>query len=103
MGVQGAGIKAGVLLGGEGVDLAAQGVKGPGQVTCRAGFRPLEEHVLDEMGDPGELLRLVAAAVFHPDADGAGAHLVQPLVEHPDAVGQNDFFDHKGTVPFHGM
>ena len=100
MGVQRAGVKAGMLLGVKSVHLSADHIKGLGQLGGGAGLRPLEEHMLDEMGHAGQLVRLMAAAVFHPDADGAGADVVQRLIDHPDAVGKKLFFYHNRSHPF---
>jgi len=100
MGIQGAGVVTGVLLGGKGVHLAADGVKGLGQVGSRAGLGALEHHVLDIVGNARQLVGLVAAAVLHPDAQGAGAHVLQLFVEDSDTVVQNDFFYHGNTPLF---
>jgi hypothetical protein len=64
-------VVARVLLAGERVELAADRVNLAGDVP-RGGtvFRPLEEHVLGEVGDPVRVLRLVARA--GRDHDEAG-------------------------------
>ena len=63
---------AGVLFGGEGVELPADRIDFLSDVFGRAAGRALEEHVLDEVGDAAALVGLVARAARqpHPDADG---------------------------------
>jgi hypothetical protein len=56
-------VVAGVLLAGEGVELAADPVHlHPDVLRRRPAFRPLEEHVLGEVGDPVRVRGLVARA-----------------------------------------
>ena len=62
-------VVAGVFLGREGVELAADRIHLLRDVLCRAGGRALEEHVLDKVRDAGVLARLVARAAREPDAD----------------------------------
>ena len=57
-----------VLLGRERVQLAADRVHGLGDLLGAAAGGPLEEHVLDEVGDAGVFVRLVARAAREPDA-----------------------------------
>ena len=58
-----------VLLGGEGVDVAADAVDDARDVGGRSCRGPLEQQVLEEVADARQLGRLVARADGHPDAD----------------------------------
>ena len=82
-------VVAGVFLGGEGVELAADRVDRLGDVFGRPRRRALEEHVLDEMGDAAALGRFVARAARQPDADADRADLRHPLGENTKAVIEN--------------
>ena len=82
-------VEAGVLLRGERVHLAAHRVDGPGDLLGRPGLGPLEDQVLDEVGDAALGDGLVAAAGVHPDADGHRADVRDPLGDEPDPVGQD--------------
>ena len=62
-----------VLLGGEGVHLAADGVGLPGDVLGGAGGGAFEEHVLNEVGAALLAALFIARADADPDADGSGA------------------------------
>ena len=95
VGVQRTGVVAGVLLGGKGVHLTADGIEILCQVGSGAAFGALEHHVLDVVRDTGQIVGFVAAAIFHPDTQGAGAHVLQLFMQHPNAVVQNDFFYHE--------
>ena len=97
MGVQRAGIVAGVFLGGEGVHLTANGIEILCQIGGGTAFGALEHHVFNVVRDAGQTVGLVAAAVFHPDAQGTGAHVLQLFMQYPDTVVQNDFFYHRNT------
>ena len=72
--VQTAGVEAGVLLGGIGVHLAADGVHLPGQVSGGAAAGALEHHVLDEVGRAVLCRLLVAGAHAHKEPQGGGTY-----------------------------
>jgi hypothetical protein len=81
-----------VLLGREGVDVAADAVDGAGDVGRRSRRRALEQQVLEEVADAGLLCGLVASADADPYADRHRARPVdaiggdrQPVVELCDA------------------
>jgi len=67
-------VEAGVLLGGEGVELAADGVQGHRDVHRRAAPRALEQHVLEEVGAAVQRLVLVGGPDPDPDPDAGRAH-----------------------------
>ncbi len=97
--VQAAGIEAGVLLGGIGVHLAADGVHVPGQLGGGPPLGALEEHVLDKVGRavlPGSL---VAGAHPHKKAQRGGAGPGDLLREQPRTVGQSDLLIHDKKPP----
>ena len=79
-------VVAGVFLGGEGVELAADRVDRLRDVLGRAGRGALEEHVLDEMRDAALLGGLVARAARQPDADADRTDVRHPLGEEAKAV-----------------
>ena len=62
-------VVAGVFLRGECVELPADGIDCLRDVLSRAGRGALEEHVLDEVGNPAARLDLVARASRQPHAD----------------------------------
>jgi hypothetical protein len=78
-----------VLLGGEGVHVAAHGVHLGRDRLGRAAAGALEHHVLDEVGEPALCLALVAAAALDPHPDRHGAHVGHGLAEQREAVGKN--------------
>ena len=86
MAVQHAGIEAGGIAGGEGVDLPADGVHAPGKLRGGAVGRALEEHVLDEVGAALLAALFIARADADPDADGGGADAGHFLVSDAHAV-----------------
>ena len=79
---------AGVLLRGEGVDLAANGVHLLGDAFSGAASRALEQHVLDEVRDARMRLGLVPRATSQPDADADGTHVRHSLGDETDTVGE---------------
>ena len=87
-----------VLLGGEGVHVAADRVHLGRDVLRRAVLRSLEDHVLDEVADPGLRRGLVAAAPLEPHPDGHAADVGHRLGEEGEAVGE-DFLDDHGSRP----
>ena len=82
------------FAGREGVHLPADGVDLDGDLLGRPPLRPLEEKVLDEVGDAVDFLRLVPGADAHPDADGDRADAGNRLGDDPDPVWQNVLSKH---------
>ena len=93
--VQDVAVEAGTLLGGEGVHLSADGVGLPGDVGGGAALGALEEHMLDEVGRAGLLVRLLPGAPGDPEAQGGGADGVDLLRHQPHAVGQGFDLSHR--------
>ena len=92
-------VDAGVLLAGEGVGLAADGVEHLGDVEGRVAVGPLEQQVFEKVRRAGKLRRLVTGPCPDPEPDGRRAHLGHGLGDNADAVGQNGTDDHDpGTV-----
>src|SRR5207247_877416 len=83
-----------VLLGREGVHVAADGVDLFRDALGGAVRGPLEHHVLDEMADAALRVRLVAAAALQPDADGDAAHVRHGLGQESEAIGEDVFLNH---------
>ena len=52
-------------------------------------FVPFEDHVLDEVGDPIDLGKLMARAGAHPDAHGYGADVLHLFGKNSQAVWQD--------------
>ena len=86
MAVQHAGVEAGGIAGGEGVDLPADGVHAPGKLRGGAVGRALEEHMLNEVGAALLAALFIARADADPDADGGGADAGHFLVGDAHAV-----------------
>ena len=88
------GVEAGVLLLGEGVELAAHGVHGASR--CRAPYASgaLEQQVLQEVAGAGQGRRLVARADGHPHPDAGAAHAGHRLGDDAQAAGQRRAGDH---------
>ena len=91
--VQDARVEADHFLGSEGVEHAPERVDFPGYVFGGAAAGAFEDHVLDEMRDPVEVLRLPAGAGAKPYADGNGVDVRHGVGEDHQAVGQDCFFD----------
>jgi hypothetical protein len=87
-------VVARVLLGREGVHLAADGVDSLGDILGTSARGAFEEHVLDEMRDAALLLRLVSRAACEPHPDAHGSHVRHSLGEEPKSVGQHVTNDH---------
>ena len=66
--VQGTGVEAGVLLGGVGIHLAADGVHVPGQLGGGTAVGAFEEHMFNEMGGAVVPGLLVPGADAHKKA-----------------------------------
>ena len=86
--VQAAGVKAGALLGGVSVDLAADGVHLLGELPGGAPLGALEGHVLDEVGGAPLARLLMAGAGAHPQAQAGRADGGDVLGDDADPVGQ---------------
>ena len=79
------------LLAGEGVHHAPDGIDVGGDVKGRPPGRPLEEHVLDEVGRPVDPLVLVARAAGNPGADRDGADVTDLFRDDLDPVRKDCF------------
>jgi hypothetical protein len=82
---QKAGVEDGVLLAGRRVLLGADALKGLRYTQSVHVGGPLEEHVLHQVGDPRNLVPLVAAAGPDPDPKRDARGLFEGLREHPQA------------------
>ena len=82
-------VEAGVLLGGEGVELAADRVERDRDVERRALLGALEEQVLEEVRAAVQARRLVARADADPHADAGRADAGHVLGDDPQAAGQD--------------
>src|SRR5206468_8097981 len=82
-------VVARVLLGGEGVELPADGVDRLCNILGRAARGALEQHVLDEMRDAPALGRFVAGAPGEPYADADRSDLRHLLGEKAKSVIEN--------------
>ena len=83
---QNAGVIAGVLLVGKGVEVPAATFDRLGDLFGSAAFGALEEHVLDQVGDARFVVVLVAAARLAPEPDRGGANVADRFDENADAV-----------------
>ena len=83
-----AGVEGRVLLGGEGVHVAADRVDGLGDVAGAAGVGALEQQVLEEVRGPPLGRRLVARAGVHPERQGGRVGVRHLLGDDLDAVVQ---------------
>ena len=82
-------VVARVFLRGERVELAADRIDRLRDVFRRPAGRPLEEHVLDEMGDAAALGGFVARSARQPHADADRTNLRHPLGEKTKTVIEN--------------
>ncbi len=87
-------VVARVLLGGEGVQVAAQAVHFLRNVLSRPAAGALEEHVLDKVGDAAVLKRLVSRASGQPDTDTNRPHVIHRLGDETDTVVEDLADDH---------
>ena len=87
--VEHAHVETGVLLGGEGVHVPTDRVDRAGDLLGRPRGGPLEDQVLDQVGDPTAVLRLDSRAGLYPDTDGHRPHMRHRLRNHTNAVGQH--------------
>ena len=80
-------VVAGVFLGGERVELAADRIDRLRNHLRRPRRRALEQHVLDEMRDAAFGIGLVARSARQPDADRHRPHVRHRLGDEPQADG----------------
>ncbi len=91
----------GAVVGGVGVDRAAVGLDGGGDLAAGAALRALEEQVLEVVGKAGaEEGALVLAAGFHPNLDGDDGRGVVGLDQQHEAVWQLGAVDGLGPEAF---
>ena len=83
------GVVAGVLPGGESVQLATDGVDRPGDVDRASRRGALEQQMLQEVSRAGDSAALVARADVHPDPDGGGPRRWNELGDHPQTTRQH--------------
>ena len=81
-------VVAGVLLGGERVQLPTDGVHRLRDIHGRAGRGRLEQQMLEEVRGPGHRGTLVARSDADPDPDRRGAHRGQVFGDHAQAARQ---------------
>ena len=96
------GIEADALLGRERIQVAANGIHRAGDLFGGPVFGPLEQHVLDEMGDPVVLQGFAARAGFHPDAYRNRAHMGHRLRDDGKPVGKDLAADVSRLLLAHG-
>ena len=77
--VKAPGVEAGVLLGGIGVDLTANGVHVSGQLGSGPAGCPFEQHMLNEVGGPILHSRFVSGASADKKAQGRRPRAGHPL------------------------
>src|SRR5215212_7299412 len=82
---QKAGVEHGVFLAGRRILLGSYALEGLGDAERVHLGRPLEEHVLHQVADPGELLRLVAGAGPDPEPQRDARRLGEGLREDPES------------------
>jgi hypothetical protein len=82
-------VEAGVLLGGEGVELAADRVERDRDVERRPLTGALEQQVLEEVRTAVQGRGLVARSDAHPDPDTRGADAGELLGDDPQPAGQD--------------
>ena len=80
------GVKAGHILAREGIDLRAERIKRVGELERGARRRPLEEHVLDEMGNSVLFIRFICGARSNEYAHGDGQQSLHLLDNDANAV-----------------
>ena len=78
-------LECGELVGRIGVERAAEAFQLPGEIARGPPARPLEDHVLQQMGHAAVRGLLVNTTLSHPEADGDGAHGIHALAEHDRA------------------
>ena len=85
---QKAGVEHGVLLAGRRVLLGPDALEGLGDAQGIHVGGPLEEHVLHQVADPGDLIHLVARAGPDPEPQRDARRLGEGLGEDPEAPGK---------------
>src|SRR5581483_10363306 len=95
-------VETDALFGGKSVHVPANRVHLAGYVFGCAMLSPLEDHVLDKMGDAIPLGVFIAGAGLYPDADGNRADMLHLFRNHGEAVGQ-DFASYVAYVFNHGL
>ncbi len=88
-----------VLLGREGVDLAAEAVDHTRDLRVGPPPRAFEEKMLEEVGQALPRRRLVPGARPDEDAEGEGAHVPHLVDEDGRATVENVRADHRGGLP----
>ena len=78
-----------MLLGGDGVRIAADLVEGGGDVHRVAPLGAFEQEVLENMGGSGMVGTLVARADGQPEPDGRAAHAAIGLGQQTHSAGQD--------------
>ena len=91
--VQNLGIEADQLLGGEGVQVAANRVHRPRDLFRGAAGGSLEQHVFDEVRQAVLLADFPAGAAADPDADRDRSHVGHRLGNHADPVRKGRHFN----------
>ena len=97
-------VEADGFLAGESVEIAADGVDFAGDALRGARLGPLENHVLDEVGDAVQLGHFVTRTGAHPDPHSDGADVLHALGEHDEPAGEDSAADVAFAVHcgFHG-
>ena len=86
-------VEADGFFAGESVEIAADGVDFARDALRGARLGPLEDHVLDEVGDAVQLGHFVTRTGAHPDAHGDGADVLHALSEHDEPAGEDSAAD----------
>ena len=87
-------VVAGVFLGRERVELAADRIDLLRDLLRRSARRALEQHVLDEMRDAALGVAFVARAAHQPHADRHRSHVRHRLGDEPQSGRQGFRYDH---------
>src|SRR5579883_3228653 len=89
------GVVAGVLLVGEGIQIAADPVDLVGDLLGAAPLGPLEEHVLDHMRDSPKLVFLIARPDPDPNTDRCGLDIIDVFGDNPNTIIEHFTLYHK--------
>jgi hypothetical protein len=89
------------LLGGEGINISADGINLTRNFLRSAVFGTFEHHVLDEMRNPIPLLVFIARTGLDPDPDADGADVLHLLGDHGQPVGERSAADIAICVHMH--
>ncbi len=92
--------ETGTLLGGKSVEVASDGIHGPGNFFRGTAPGPLEEHVLNKMSDAILFPCLASRSAAKPDPQGHGPDVRERLRDNRQSVLQYCFFDffHRAEV-----